>query len=63
MIAPVDPRAEKVKRRKERRSGSYMVRSSLESVKLILRGAAAQPQPNPDDAECAECQALNREAA
>jgi hypothetical protein len=63
MATSADPRAEKIKRRKERRSASYMVRDTLTNVKLIIRGLATEAQRNPDDEECADCQALNRKVA
>jgi hypothetical protein len=59
-----DPRAEKIRRRKEsKRSKPYMTRDTLSTVKLIIRGAQSTPVENPDDKECPRCQALNRQVA
>jgi hypothetical protein len=64
MVTAEDPRAEKIKRRKERRSRTNMTRGSLaDAVKLIIRGNLQPAAADPDDQECPDCLALNREAA
>jgi hypothetical protein len=63
MVAPVDPRAEKVRRRKTKKRKPYMTRDTLGAVKLIIRGTVLAPQQNPDDAECPDCLSLNQKVA
>lgn len=62
MEAPIDPRAEKVRRRKSKARKTYMTRDSLSAVKLIIRGTALSPAV-PESDECADCLALNQKVA
>lgn len=59
MVKPADPKAERIKAKKERKSRN-MTRGTLGIVKLFIRGLAAAPQPIPE--ECPDCLALNRAA-
>jgi hypothetical protein len=64
MVSKPDPRAEKIKRRKDRRSRTNMTRDSLaNAVKLIIRGNLQPAAADPDDQECADCLALNQMVA
>lgn len=67
MVAPEDPKAERIKARKARQNIRHAISTAIATqdlglVKLILKGDKA-PVETPDDGECLECLRLQAQAA